>query len=249
MAEDQGDAGTADLDLSFSKGTLNVRRAQTAPDLAALQALRAQVFRAGHPDHDAFDAQACHVIIEDASGLLLAGFRLLLIEDAAALHSCYSAQSYDLAPLAQLDVAMLELGRFCVRPGLRDPDVMRLAWAAITRFGEARGVGLLFGCTSFAGADWHAHQGAFAHLARYAIGPAALRPRPKAREHIALNASTSIDSAATLPPLLRSYLGMGGWTSDHAVIDRDLDTCHVFTALEPGKIPAPRLKALRNLSA
>ena len=247
------------MDLSFSKGMLNVRRAHTAPDLAALQALRAQVFRAGRCDHDAFDARACHVMIEDASGALLAGFRLLLIEDAAALHSCYSAQSYDLTPLAQLDVAMLELGRFCARPGLRDPDVMRLAWAAIMRFGEARGIGLLFGCASFVGADWRAHQGAFAHLARHAIGPSALRPRPKAPEHIALSASAPTISppnnsapttgAPPLPPLLRSYLGMGGWTSDHAVIDRDLDTCHVFTALEPGKIPTPRLKALRNLMA
>jgi len=228
---------------------LSVRRAQTEPDLAALQGLRAQVFRAGHPDHDAFDARACHVMIEDASGTLLAGFRLLLIEDVAALHTCYSAQSYDLTPLAQLDVAMLELGRFCVRPGLRDPDVLRLAWAAITRFGEARGVGLLFGCTSFAGADWGAHQSAFAYLARHAIGPPSLRPRPKAPEHIALSAGCAKDNATTLPPLLRSYLGMGGWTSDHAVIDRDLDTCHVFTALEPGKIPAPRLNALRNLIA
>ena len=32
-----------------------------------------------------------------------------------------------------------------------------------------------------------------------------------------------------LPPLLKFYLKLGGKVSDHAVIDRELDTLHVFT--------------------
>ena len=35
-----------------------------------------------------------------------------------------------------------------------------------------------------------------------------------------------------LPPLLKFYLRLGGRVSDHAVIDRDLDTLHVFTYLD-----------------
>ena len=35
-----------------------------------------------------------------------------------------------------------------------------------------------------------------------------------------------------LPPLLKFYLRLGGKVSDHAVIDRDLDTLHVFTYLD-----------------
>jgi putative hemolysin len=48
-----------------------------------------------------------------------------------------------------------------------------------------------------------------------------------------------------MPPLLRSYLAMGGWVSDHAVVDRDLGTLHVFTGLEIGAIPAARARQLR----
>ena len=48
-----------------------------------------------------------------------------------------------------------------------------------------------------------------------------------------------------LPPLLRSYLAMGGWVSDHAVVDRDLNTLHVFTAVEISSIPAERAETLR----
>jgi hypothetical protein len=41
---------------------------------------------------------------------------------------------------------------------------------------------------------------------------------------------------------------MGGWVSDHAVLDPDLDTTHVFTALTIAAIPAPRTRALRALA-
>ncbi len=48
-----------------------------------------------------------------------------------------------------------------------------------------------------------------------------------------------------MPPLLRSYQLMGGWVSDHAVVDTDLDTLHVFTGLEVRAIPESRARALR----
>jgi putative hemolysin len=50
---------------------------------------------------------------------------------------------------------------------------------------------------------------------------------------------------ATLPPLLRSYLMLGGWVSDHAVIDQDLNTLHVFTGLEIAAVPPARARLLR----
>ena len=55
-------------------------------------------------------------------------------------------------------------------------------------------------------------------------------------------------SLAGLPPLLRTYLGMGGWVSDHAVADRDLDTLHVFTCVEVDRVPAARAASLRAVA-
>ena len=52
-----------------------------------------------------------------------------------------------------------------------------------------------------------------------------------------------------LPPLLRSYLRMGGWVSDHAVIDKALQTLHVFTGLEIGTIPPARKRLLRAVAS
>jgi hypothetical protein len=42
---------------------------------------------------------------------------------------------------------------------------------------------------------------------------------------------------------------MGGWVSDHAVIDKQMDTLHVFTGLEISAIPDARKKLLRAVSA
>ena len=40
---------------------------------------------------------------------------------------------------------------------------------------------------------------------------------------------------------------MGGWVSDHAVVDRQMGTLHVFTGLEIGAIPESRKRLLRAL--
>ena len=51
-----------------------------------------------------------------------------------------------------------------------------------------------------------------------------------------------------MPSLLRSYLTMGGWVSDHAVIDHGMQTIHVLTALEVAKVTPQRAKVLRALA-
>ncbi|WP_240473778.1 GNAT family N-acetyltransferase [Thioclava pacifica] len=235
--------------LSFSKGKYHVHEARSPAARAALMALRSAAFRAGGDDADGFDPACRHVLIEDESGPA-AGFRLLALPDGAALGQSYSARFYDLSPLSDWPGPVLELGRFCTRADLRDPDVLRLGWAAITRIAEATGADLLIGCSSFAGADWEQHRAGLAHLAARALGPEALRPRPKASERVDYPAQLvqAAGDPSALPPLLRSYLGMGGWVSDHAVIDRDLDTCHVFTALQIAAIPEARLRSLRMLA-
>lgn len=52
-----------------------------------------------------------------------------------------------------------------------------------------------------------------------------------------------------MPPLLRSYLLMGGWVSDHAVIDAELNTLHVFTGVEVARVPEARARRMRRAEA
>jgi putative hemolysin len=130
--------------------------------------------------------------------------------------------------------------------------VLRLAWAALTQIVDERSVGLLFGCTSFAGTSPVPYRSAFGLLAQKNLAPAQWLPRRRAQETVDLaqraGETDPKQGLSQLPPLLRSYLAMGGWVSDHAVIDRRLGTLHVFTGLEIARIPAVRKRLLRAMA-
>lgn len=245
--------------MRLDKGHLVARLAETPADIARAQGLRHLCFlaarglsRPGGRDHDSFDDRCRHVLIEGGGGQILACFRVLVLP-ATQITDSYSAQFYDLTALARYPHQVMELGRFCSHPAAQDPDLLRLAWAAITRLVDAERAGLLFGCTSFAGADPGLHGPALSHLAAHHLAPLAFAPRPKGVSvplplPLPDGAGDPRAALAAMPPLLRSYLGMGGWVSDHAVIDPALDTVHVFTALEVARIPAARARALRALA-
>ena len=257
--------------MRLQKGHLVARLAATPADIARAQELRHLCFlatrglcRPGGRDEDRFDDVCRHVLIEDADGQVLACFRLMFLP-AAQISDSYSAQFYDLSALRHLPGMTMELGRFCIHPATHDPDVLRLAWGEITQAvdgqrvdgqagdgqaGDGQGVSLMFGCTSFAGADPQLHGPALSYLARHHLAPKHLAPlrKPGAVELPRLSGDMA-PALATIPPLLRSYLSMGGWVSDHAVIDPELDTLHVFTAVEVARIPAARARALRALAS
>ena len=239
------------------------RIADTQGDIEAAQRLRYRAFIAnrgaeGRPaqrDADPFDAICRHILIERADTQeLVATCRLMPLTSGAEIAKTYSAQYYDLDALAAFDQPMVEMGRFCVAPGLTDPDILRTAWGAITTFVDREGVELLFGCSSFHGTDAQAYADAFAMLKEKHLAPKRWLPRIKAPNvfRFAQRLRVKPDRAQalrTMPPLLRSYLTMGGWVSDHAVVDRDLNTLHVFTGLEIRAIPPARVRALRAVAS
>jgi putative hemolysin len=229
------------------------RLAHGRADMARVMAFRRAAFpRARGSEEDAQDALSAHVVVE-RSGELLAYFRLMLFGWGAGLEQGYAARFYDVAPLARYARPIAEIGRFCVSPGGVHPDALRLAWAAMTRQVDAGQAGLMVGCTSFRGADWTRHRAGLALLAAQHLGPAGHLPGRKAAEVVdfpALAGKVTDRRAALagLPPLLRTYLGMGGWVSDHAVVDRELDTLHVFTCVEVDRVPAARAASLRGIA-
>jgi len=241
--------------LTLNKGRYRARVAQTAGDLLRAQRLRALAFygRDG-VDHDAFDDRCQHVLIEEAANGALAGcFRLLPFADGAAIANSYSAQFYDLAALALFAGPMAEIGRFCLHPARTDPDILRVAWGALTAHVDANAVAMLFGCSSFPGTDASPYDDAFALLRARHLAPASWHPGIKADETYAyattLQHKPDLKRAnAVMPPLLKTYLMMGGRVSDHAVVDREMKTLHVFTGLEIAAIPPERAARLRDMA-
>ncbi|MFT4962534.1 MAG: putative hemolysin [Paracoccaceae bacterium] len=235
----------------LSKGRYRARMARSDCDIAESQKLRALAFGLASSDRDDFDAICTQVVIHDTdSGRMVCCFRLLTLDSGAQLDRSYSAQFYDLSTLANFADRMVELGRFCVHPHHSDPDILRVAWAALTRYVDENNIQMLFGCASFSGVDTALYLDAFALLRARYLAPQHWQPQIKAPDVFRFGALVQHQPDAKkamlcLPTLLRSYLMMGGWVSDHAVIDHDLNTLHVFTGVEINAIPAARKRLLR----
>ncbi len=233
----------------FTRGAYRARTADEPGDVARALALRRMAFRGGTaPDGDAFDESASHLLVESRrDGRLVACCRFTPLASGAEIATGYAAQFYDLARLAAYPAPMMELGRVCVAADARDPGARRLLWGAVAVLAERRGVSMIFGCSSFGGTDPGRHAPAFALLSARHLAPARWRPGVKAPEVVRFGATPADPraGASAMPAPLRAYLGLGGWVSDHAVVDRDLGTLHVFTALERAALPAARARSLR----
>ncbi len=239
--------------MKMRKGNFAVRLAQTAAEIEAAQNLRTRAFglETGR-DQDRFDDICDHVLIEDIStARLVCCFRMLSL-DGPNISSSYSAQYYELSALKSFEGRMVEMGRFAIDPDMKDPDILRIAWAAMTKYVDEAQIDLLFGCSSFAGTEASEYLDAFAMLKARHLAPKRWLPRVKAPNvfQFAARLRRKPDAKKAMlrmPPLLKTYLMMGGWVSDHAVVDAHMNTLHVFTGVEIGAIPAARKRLLRSL--
>jgi len=238
------------------------RLAETAEDVRACKRLRHLAFYETRGvgggdgvglDSDEFDPHCRHMMVEDVrTGALVCCFRMMPLNNGSEISRSYSAKHYNLAALADYPGRMVEMGRFCVHPDVKDPGIIRVAWSAMTRFVDSEGVELLFGCSSFHGVDADAYMDAFALLKERHLAPRRWLPRVKAPKvfrfasRLRLRRPNMKLALVRMPPLLRTYLIMGGWVSDHAVIDNELNTLHVFTGVEIARVPKARAKLLRG---
>jgi putative hemolysin len=247
-------------------GKYKARLAESEAEVRACQRLRYLAFieergvaRGVNPerlDRDEFDPHCRHMMVEEArTGALVCCFRMMPLPDGRAIERSYAAKYYELSNLTAFPGPMVEMGRFCIHPAWRDPDILRCAWAAMTRFVDDEGVELLFGCSSFYGVDAESYADAFALLKEKHLAPKRWVPRVKAPKVFRFASKLRFRkpdlklALKRMPPLLRTYLTMGGWVSDHAVIDNELNTLHVFTGVEIKNVPASRSRLLRRAGA
>ncbi len=241
--------------VNLTRGRYAARLAACPEDIARAQALRSRCF--GTPDAldaDAYDDLCDHVLVSDvASERLVCCFRFLPLPHGRAIGQSYAAQYYELGALEAFEGPMVEMGRFCVDADAQDPDILRVAWGALTAYVDRHGVELLFGCASFSGTDARAYEDAFAVLKARHLAPKRWLPRVKAPKVFEFaqrlrRVPDARKAMSRMPPLLKTYLMMGGWVSDHAVVDQQMNTLHVFTGVEIAAIPPARKKLLRAVA-
>lgn len=238
------------LDQNLAKEAYQARLTVSLDEVEACQRLRHRAFF-GRPgrDVDPFDAAWSHLAVWDADGVLASTLRFR-VSTSADVMGGYAAAFYGLDRIAATGARVMEVGRLCSDPARYDPQILRVAWAALTRIVDRENVDLIFGCTSFPGVNPAPFEAAFAGLAKRYIAPARLLPTVKADKVIRLDQAIRTHlPQRPMPPLLRGYLTMGGGVSDHAVIDHHLRTMHVLTVLERDQVPPGRAKSLRALGA
>jgi len=233
------------------------RFASSQREVLAAQALRYQCFNLLNKvelDVDDFDTICQHVLIENLeTNKLICCYRILNFDNGKNISSSYSAQFYDLKSIESYSKPMIEVGRFCIDPEVNDPSVVLTAWAALAQIVAQSRTELLFGCSSFEGIDKRKYVDSFALLRERYIAPVHWRPRIKSAKVFCYSKDLKckVDKKKALinmPPLLKTYLSMGAWVSDHAVVDLNMKTLHLFTGMEISKIPKSRKQFLLNLA-
>jgi putative hemolysin len=240
---------------------LVVRLAETEAEIRAAQELRYRVFyeemgarptveiARARRDFDRFDGAADHMIVVDAAEsdprrAVVGAYRLIRREETHRSGGFYSAAEFDLSRFDAWSGNVMELGRSCVDPAHRGGRVINLLWRGIVDYAQAHGVDLLFGCGSLPGADPDRLAVQLSYLHHYHRAPLYIRPRAMDLRYVEMNrlAKEAFDPAralASLPPLIKGYLRVGGFVGDGAVVDAEFgctDVCIVVkTALMTGK--------------
>lgn len=239
--------------ILLSKGRYDVHLSQARNDTYGALDLRRTCFPTDTLTGDAFDNVCAHVAVVDRhTNACVVALRMLDLPSGNDIGSSYSAQYYDLSALHTYDGRILEIGRFCVHPACTDPDALRVIWAALASYVDTNDVRFLFGCSSFAGLDPSPYRGAFAVFRDRYLAPPDLAPRRRSKNTFDFDRKEcgphdDPRALAQVPPLLRMYLSLGGWVSDHAVADPQMNTLHVFTGLEVRSIPEGRKRVLRSI--
>jgi putative hemolysin len=230
-------------------GHLGVRVASTSDEIDAAQALRWRIFyeeMGAKPcptlatlkrDVDAFDAVADHLLVIDhAIGPgpegVVGTYRLIQQDAAEQVGRFYSDEEYDLAPLAAFPGKLLELGRSCVAPEYRGRAALQLMWRGIAAYVFHHQIDLMFGCASLPSKDPDEWAAELTYLYNNHLAPPALRPRALPDRYVEMNRMDPEDldmrrALASLPPLIKGYLRLGGFIGDGAVIDHAFNTTDV----------------------
>lgn len=256
---EQDDADTLDQALEgLRSGSLGLRLASGEADIDAAQALRYRVFyeeMAAHADDetararrdfDPFDPVCDHLLVVDhdrgrGSEAIIGTYRLLRGSVAQAHGGFYTAGEYDISCLFGYPGEMLELGRSCVDTGYRGRPTMQLLWRGISQYVFFHDISLMFGCGSMHGTEPEALALPLSYLHHNHLAPEALRPRALDDQYVSMNfmAPEDIDAKAalaTLPPLIKGYLRLGGYVGDGAVVDRQFNTTDVCVVVKTDQV-------------
>lgn len=242
---------------------LIARIASSEQDLLSSQRLRYQVFveelgatgaRVNHDQRleaDEYDPFCEHLILVDPTRSeanlehVVGVYRLLRGETAAAACGFYSSSEFDLSPLIKSGRSLVELGRSCVHPDIRAGAAMFKLWNRLADYVIDNGIEIMFGVASFHGTDANELSNPLSYLHCRHLAPEDLRvtANPQDVGPIRLIPCGQVNRQAALksiPPLIKSYLRLGGFVGDGAFFDFEFNTTDVCLVVDTGNMSEDR---------
>lgn len=231
-------------------GNLEIRMAERKEEIEAVQALRYRIFyveMSAKPtadmykkerDFDDFDDFCDHLLILDhrlgdkPEESIVGTYRLLRRSAVPQDKSFYSSGEYNISNLLHQPGELLELGRSCVDAAYRTRPTMYLLWSGIAAYVFYYDIQLMFGCASIPEVDVQVLSLPLSYLYFYHLAPDYLRTTALQDRHIEMRRMEKHliepkQALATLPPLIKGYLRLGGFVGDGAVFDPQFHTTDV----------------------
>ncbi|MCV6595328.1 MAG: GNAT family N-acetyltransferase [Silicimonas sp.] len=238
--------------MNIDASHLTLRLAESDEDRRASERLRYRVFveelggdgplvdHEGRFERDRFDPVYDHLVLIDETrdrAALDHVVGVYRVQPGGAETRFYSEDEYDLAPLKASGRRLLELGRSCVHPEYRSGMALPMLWAGLAEYARAREIELLFGVASLHGTDLDTLAAPLSLLHHKHLAPPALRVRaqPEVYQPMDLMPLEAIDRVAAMravPPLIKSYLKLGGVVGDGAFVDHAFNTTDVCLVID-----------------
>ena len=200
-------------------------------------------------DQDPFDQQMTHLVLLSADVNQIVGtYRIQSARHALQHQGLYSAQEYDVTPLAPYFDEAIELGRACLAKDHRAMDALLMLWSGLGHFMNLFQLHYLMGCCSITTTDpddgWralktlyeknHMHPELYLKaLPDYSCGSADRLDAPE------------LGPALKLPKLFRIYLMLSAHIISEPAIDREFGTVDFLTFMDGRQVKLSQLDLLK----
>ena len=238
---------------------LTLRLARDENDLMGAKRLRYDVFveefgaNSDGVDHerrlesDQFDAWVDHLILVDRRkeasdhNHVVGAYRLLRSEVAKRQCGYYSSGEFDLSTLIDSGRSLVELGRSCIHSDFRGGTGIYHLWRGLACYILDNKIEIMFGSASFHGTNINELSQALTLLHRHHLAPPDMRVKSWPEHYVSmdrveaeqLNRSEAI---ASVPPLIRAYLRLGGFVGDGAYVDHQFNTVDVCLVMDTARM-------------
>lgn len=244
--------------------SLDVSLARSEADLRAAQRLRYEVFvselggTGEGVDHverletDPFDPHADHLILRDLrrghdpADTVVGVYRLMSADHARKAGQFYTETEFDLTLLKQSGRRLLELGRSCLHVDYRGSAALLALFQGLAQYVEQNDIDTVFGVASFHGTDLGMLGNALSLLLRAHLAPPETRVISLTPEVFSPLPEAEIDRKSAMrdtPPLIKSYLKLGGVIGQGVFVDHAFNTTDVCVILDRANLNPSALQA------